>query len=358
MEGDGAAGHLAGLDHAVAHLHDVVGIDVPAGDARRGDEEVVRLSPADAGGAVGAAHEALVAGAAHNAAYLGAEGALVAGMADVHEVGVMRGDALLVLENLGVGEVARCAEGLGVEDGAGTELEGLEALVGIGDVVAHEDDAVVLHDDGLVVGVPFELAGNLLAQQLAARKGVRGKADGAAHGAGLGDDAGVGNLVDDAEGDEGWRMGVDDGAHLRTDAVEGAVEGILAGGAVTTHDGAVGLDAHDVGGGERALVDAGRGYPYVAGIVHDGEVTAAGGGHAATVDATDDEHQLLGRVHETGVKLFHCFLYLMSIHTGRWSEAEAEPPPSPPKGGVTILLPFAAPFPLGEGWGEALWHTM
>ena len=240
----------------------------------------------------------------------------------MRQMSARRADALLVLQDLVVGEVTGSAEGLGVENGAGTELEGLEALVGIGDVLAHKDHTMIFHDDGLVVGVALELAGNLLAEQLAAGQGVGGEADGAADGTRLRDDARVGYLVDDAEGDEGWRMGVDDGFQARTDLVEGAVEGVLAGGTVTAHDGAVGLDAHDVGRRQRALVDAGRGDPDVAGVVHDGEVTAAGGGHAATVDAADDEHQLLGRVHELGVELFHFLLNIISIHTGRWSEAD------------------------------------
>ena len=76
MQGGRTARLLAGLGHAVLDLHDVLLVDIPTLHSGRGDEEVV-VPPTHGHGAVGAAHEVLVAGAAHHAAYLRADGPLV-----------------------------------------------------------------------------------------------------------------------------------------------------------------------------------------------------------------------------------------------------------------------------------------
>ena len=164
---------------------------------------------------------------------------------------------------------------------------------------------MVLHDDGLVVRVLLELVRNLLAQQLAARQGIGGKTDGAANAAGLRDDAGVRNLVDDAEGNQSRGMGVDHRVHFRADLVQRPVERILGRRPVGADDGAVRFHANNVGGGKGTLVDTGRGNPNVPVVVHDGHVTTRGGGHSAAIDAPDDDGDLLCGMHEFYIQLFH-----------------------------------------------------
>ena len=217
------------------------------------------------------------------------------------EVGLM----LLVHEYLLLSEILRLAESLGVEDGAGAELKGLEALVGVSDVLSAEHHSVVLHDHGLVLRVLLELGGDALAEGLAARHVILGEADRAADVTRLRDDAGVRNLMDDAECHESRRMGVDDSLHLGADLVDRLVERILGGRAVRADDGAVRLDAHDVLRGEGTLVDAGRGDPHVTVVVHYGQVSAGGRSETFAVDASDDQRKLLGRMHQVCVKLFH-----------------------------------------------------
>ena len=197
------------------------------------------------------------------------------------------------------------AQSLGIQDGASAELEGFQALVSIGDVVAHEHHAVVLHDDGLVLRILRELGGDLLAEEFTARQSIGCKTHGAADATGLRYDARIGHLVHDAEGHQSRRMGVDDAPEFRAHLVQRAVERIFGRRTVWTDDGPVGLDAHDVGRGQGALVDAGRGDPHVSVVVHDGQVSAGCGRHLPAIDAADDQGDLLGRVHEFGIDFFH-----------------------------------------------------
>ena len=196
-------------------------------------------------------------------------------------------------------------QSVGIQERTGAEFQGLETLVCIRDVFAHQDDAVVLHDDRLVLGVLAEFGGDLLTQRLAAGNIVGGKSDRTADIAGLRQDARVRNLMDDGESHQSRRMGVDDGMEPGAHLVEGPVERIFGRGAVGSDDGAVGLDAHDVGGGQRTLVDTRRRNPHVSVIVHDGQVATGGGRHAAAVDAADDQGDLLGGMHHFRVQLLH-----------------------------------------------------
>ena len=304
MKGHATAGHLTGFHHPVFHLDDIARLDVPALHVGGSNEEVVP-APADGRGTVGGAHEPLRAGAAYNGADFRADGPLVGRILHVHEGPQVGVDGLLVPQNLFLGKEFRLAQCLGVQDGTGAELQGLKPLVSIGDILAHQDHAVVLHDDGLVVRVLLELVRNLLAQQLTARQGIGGETHGTANAAGLRDDAGVGNLVDDAEGNQSRGMGVDHRVHFRADLVQRPVERILGRRPVGADDGAVRFHANNVGGGKGTLVDTGRGNPNVPVVVHDGHVTTRGGGHSAAIDAPDDDGDLLCGMHEFYIQLFH-----------------------------------------------------
>ena len=220
---------------------------------------------------------------------------------------MFHGDGKMVLVELQllVRQERRLTQGIGVQDGARAKLQGLETLVGVRDILAHQHDTVVLHDDGLVFRILAELRGDLLTQRLTARHIVRGETDRAADVPGLRKDAGIRNLVDDAEGHQARRVGMDDGMQARPHLVQRAVERIFGGRAVGSDDAAVGLDAHDVGGGQRTLVDAGGGDPHVTVVVHDGQVAAGSGGHPAAIDAPDDQGDLLGRMHQSRVQLLH-----------------------------------------------------
>ena len=226
-------------------------------------------------------------------------------MLHIHEVLEIHMDGLLVREDLLFRQIDGLTQCPGVQDSPGAELEGFQTLVRIGNVFAHEHHTVVFHDDSLVLRILREFLGDLLAQQFAARKGIRGEADRTAHAAGLRDDAGVGHLVHDAEGHQSRGMRVDDAPELRTHLVQGAVKRIFGRRTMRADDGSVGLDTHDVGRGQGALVDAGRGDPHVPVVVHDGEVSAGSGRHLPAIDAADDQGDLLGRVHEFGIDFFH-----------------------------------------------------
>ena len=140
-------------------------------------------------------------------------------MIHVHEVGetVVNGQGVML--DLFRSKVSGSSEGVRIQDGACAEFKGLEALVCVGDVIAHEHHAVILHDDCLVVRILREFTGNLLSEQFAAWKSIRSKADGSADAEGLGKDAGVGNLLGDAECHESRRMCVDHAVKIRTDFV-------------------------------------------------------------------------------------------------------------------------------------------
>ena len=148
-------------------------------------------------------------------------------MGDIHKVLEIVREAALVEIELIVGQIDRLTEGLGVDDGACAELEGLEPLVCIGDVLAGKHYAVVLHNHGLILRVLAELLCNLLAEGLAARNVVWRETDRAADGVYLREDAGVWNLMNDAKCHKSCRMCVDDAAHLRAHPVERPVERIL-----------------------------------------------------------------------------------------------------------------------------------
>ncbi len=111
MEGYTAAGGLAGLDHPVLHLNDVVGLQIPALYVRWSDEEVIS-APADGCRAVGRAHQPLAAGTAHHLADFRADCALVRRVLHVHKVLEAVVDGLGMVLDLFFGQIAGCAKGV------------------------------------------------------------------------------------------------------------------------------------------------------------------------------------------------------------------------------------------------------
>ena len=300
MQGDRAARNLAGLDHAVLNLHDVARLDIPARNARRRNQEVV-APPAHRNRTVRTDHQALIAGATHHFHDQAADRPLVRRIGDAHEVRIIRRKRLFVLLDLVVGQIRGLAQRLGVDDRAGAELERLEALVRVHQVLAAQHDAVILHDDGFVVGVILELGGDFLTEALTARNIVRRETDLTANALGLRNDVRIGYLVRDAERYECGRMRVDDGGHFRTHLVDGLVERKFRRRLVRTDDRSVRLHADDVFRGQRSLVDTARRDPDVTVLVFDRDVASRSGSQSAPVDATDDDRDLVGRMHQLGV---------------------------------------------------------
>lgn len=151
-------------------------------------------------------------------------------------------------------------------------------------MVFQHDRARSLREDG----------GDLLSERGAARHIVRREADVAAKSFRVRENGGVRDEPGDAERNERRGMRVQDGLHVAAHPEDAAVEGVFAGGLVRAGDAAGCVHAHDVGGAERALVDAGRADPHVAVGTEHGEVAAAGCGHAVFVDAVHDGDDLFG----------------------------------------------------------------
>ena len=138
-------------------------------------------------------------------------------------------------------------------------------------------------------------------EALTARNIVRREADLAADTLGLRNDVRIGYLVRDTERYECGRMRVDDGGHFRTHLVNGLVERKFRRRLVRADDRSVRLHADDVFRGQRSLVNTARRDPDVTVLVLDRDVASRSGGQSAPVDATDDDRDLVGRMHQLGV---------------------------------------------------------
>ena len=143
----------------------------------------------------------------------------------------------------------------------------------------------------------FKFGGNQVAEGLASRDFIAGEADVAADLGRLGQKRGIGPASGDAEGDQRRRMRMKHRLDVGTELVDVAVEGKFAGRLVNALDRAVGLDAYDVLGTQRALVHAAGADPHVALVVEDGKVAAGGGCHAVSVKAFHDKGDEIARVH-------------------------------------------------------------
>jgi len=112
----------------------------------------------------------------------------------------------------------------------------------------------------------------------------------------MGDDARFGDLADDAKGDHGRRMGMDDSTQVGALSINGPMEGVLGGGSVRTDDRTVSLHAHDVIGRQLSLVHPGGRDPDIAVGILDRQVAARQSGHAVAVDAIHNRDQLVTRM--------------------------------------------------------------
>ena len=203
-----------------------------------------------------------------------------------------------MLADLFFGQVGRLSQHHGIEFGTGAQFQGFKTLVGVHQIFPAQNDPMVFHDDGFVIGMVFELSRDFLTKPLAARRVVGSEPDATANTASLRDDVGVRNFVGDAERNQCGRMGVNDRLHTGTHLVDRFVEGILRRRFVRADDGTICLDAHDILFGQGAFVDAAGRDPHIAAIVHDGDVAARGGRHPAAVDTPDDHFDLLCGVHQ------------------------------------------------------------
>jgi len=202
-----------------------------------------------------------------------------------------------MLLDLLIREIGRGADDFGVDECPGAKFERLETLVGVHNVFAAEHDAVILHDDGLVVGMFLELSRNLRPQFLASGHVVRGKADGAADTFCLWDDVRIRDLFCNTERNQGRRMRMNDGRHLRTDIINRLMKRIFGRRPVQPFDRSVGFDANDVFGSQRPFIHGGGRDPYVAVFVLDGNISTRSCRHTATVYPADNYPDLICRVH-------------------------------------------------------------
>lgn len=236
---------------------------------------------------------------------------------------------------LGVGEAMDFAEQAGLEDGFGGEIEHLETAECGGEVFAGDDDAVILEEDAEAIGVAFEDLRDVAAEEFAARQSVTREAGGAADLPCLRQDAGCGDLAANAEADEGFRVGVDDGAQIGAGIKDAEVKGMIWGGDLVGVVGAVRGEMDDVGGAEVAFIEAGGGNPGAAGGIAHGDAATESSSHAAAVDTLEGGGDFMARMEEAIGHDRNCKLE-MARATG-------------------LVLPFPAPCLTFEGLGEEGW---
>ena len=193
-----------------------------------------------------------------------------------------------------VAERAGAPQDGGVQDSPRAELERLEALEGLEKRGADGHDAVVLEHDH--VAALDELGGDRPAELLAARNRVGRESDLAAGVEGLGKDPRIGDLAGDAEGDQGRRVRVEDGADVGPRLVDRSVEGMLARGLEDGPGGETVAEMDDVARPHHALVGAAGRYPDIADLVPDREIAARRRRHAVAVDPVHDLGDLIPRV--------------------------------------------------------------
>src|ERR1041384_7234021 len=103
-------------------------------------------------------------------------------------------------------------------------------------------------------------------------------------------------------------MGVHDAAEIGPCAVNLLVERQLRRRPMRTIERAIRMHAHDVFAAQGSLINARGGNPEIAVFLEDGEVAAAGGGHAVAVDPLNGGEDLIARmdVGDSGRHLLYC----------------------------------------------------
>jgi len=129
-----------------------------------------------------------------------------------------------------------------------------------------------------------EDAGDVAPQGERARQLVGRETGFAADQARLVEEVGIGNLVDQAEGHQGNRMGVHDAADIVAGAVDILVEGQFAGGNMRSLDGAIGAHADDILAAQAAFVET-RGVIQISPLSSRMERLPPRWCHAVAVDA-------------------------------------------------------------------------
>jgi hypothetical protein len=97
--------------------------------------------------------------------------------------------------------------------------------------------------------------------------------------------------ADDAEGNQGHRMSMDDGSQVWPNAVDGLVKRQFRGGRVMAFHRAVFAYANNVVPSQAALVDAGGCDPDISVCISNRKVAAGGGGHPIPIDAIHHLYQ-------------------------------------------------------------------
>ena len=103
----------------------------------------------------------------------------------------------------------------------------------------------------------------------------------------------IGTLTNDGKRDQcGW-MGVKDRSQIRTHLIDSRMERQLRGRSVRSDHSTVSLDAHNIVAVQGALVHACRSDPNTAVFIHDGQITAGGGGHALIINTLHKHNKLI-----------------------------------------------------------------
>ena len=173
----------------------------------------------------------------------------------------------------------------GLDLDAGDEVESFETFEGLFDGFPADDGAVVFHHDA--VGPLRKFGGDDFSERFASGNIILGEGDFSADFSGAGDEIGIGAPSDEAECDECGRVCMEHALGVRTEGVNGLVEGKFDAGAVFADDGSVGFDHHDIVGTEGSFVDPAGGDPDISFIVFDGDVSAGGGGHSIIIESLE-----------------------------------------------------------------------
>ena len=108
---------------------------------------------------------------------------------------------------------------------------------------------------------------------------------------------GIGDLMDQTEGDQCDRMCVNYAPHFGARLINGLMQRQLRRWRVLTFDGPIGSHQHDIGVAEITLIDARRRDPHVTVGLPDGEIATGSGGHAIAVDPLHRLDDFVGYVH-------------------------------------------------------------
>jgi len=224
MQCHGAAGRFTRFGHSVFDLDNVAGYNIPTGNVSRRDQEVVAIAPSHRNCSIGRDHQPLVTRPANDVDHVGPDGSLIRRMVDIHRMSHVGGQMVHILRHLFIGEVFYLPQSLGIHNGAATELQCFKALIGIHQVHSAQYNAVILHDDRLVIAFP-EFIGNFFTQIFAPRSPVGCEADVTADIVCLRNNLCIGNDTGNAESDQCRRMCMNDGCQFRTCLVDCLVKG-------------------------------------------------------------------------------------------------------------------------------------